>query len=144
MSTQFSGRRVAALVALLLILTAVIPPAAAYSLARWRVARAGTLAADAAPRLADRREMLRALAGDKDVVCGPGGVPSGQGPGLDWVRSPVSAHATLADVWPPDPWGRCYLLNARALFNRGAGLLISAGPNGTVDTPLDAASAAGD
>lgn len=144
MSTQFSGRRVASLVVALVVLTAVIPPAAAYGLARWRVSRAMTLAERAAPLLSERRGMLRDSAAGKDVLCGPGRVPAARAPGLAWIAGPVKATVAFEPVWPQDPWGRCYLLNARAVLDHGAGLLISAGPNGTIDTPLDAASPAGD
>ena len=144
MAKHFEGRRVAAMVALLVVLTAVIPPAAAYGLARWRITRAGELAAAAAGPLAARKQDLKDAAGTQAVVCGPGRLPDGAGQGLEWLHSPVAAGHAFDTDWPQDPWGRCYLLNVRAVLESGGGLLISAGPNGTIDTPLHAASAAGD
>ena len=144
MSNPFDGRRVAAMVALLVGLTAVIPPAAAYGLARWRISRAGELAATAAGPLGARKQELKDAAGTQAVVCGPGRLPEASGAGVEWLQSPVAAGAAFDTDWPQDPWGRCYLLNVRALLESGGGLLISAGPNGTIDTPLHAASPAGD
>lgn len=144
MAASFDGRRVAVRVVVLALLTAVIPPAAAYSLARWRVAQAAERAGAAAPVLAERRDELRDLAGRHAVVCGPGRLPRADGEAFGWVESPVAAGASFADVWPQDPWGRCYLLNVRRLLDGGGGLLISAGPNGTIDTPLSASVPSGD
>jgi hypothetical protein len=144
MANPFAGRRVAAMVALLVVLTAVIPPAAAYGLARWRVSRAGELAAAAAGPLAARKQELKDAAGTQAVVCGPGRLPDAAGPGREWLQSPVAAGDAFGADWPQDPWGRCFLLNVRGVLESGGGLLISAGPNGTIDTPLHAASPAGD
>lgn len=144
MANPFDGRRVAAMVALLVVLTTVIPPAAAYGLARWRISRAGELAAAAAGPLAARKQDLKGAAGTQPVVCGPGRLPDATGPGSEWLQSPVAAGHTFDTDWPQDPWGRCYLLNVRAVLESGGGLLISAGPNGTIDTPLAATEPSGD
>jgi hypothetical protein len=138
------GRRVAGLVVLLVLLTAVLPPSAAYSLARWRIARATDRAAAAAAPLGARRDALRELAGEHAVVCGPGRFPRAEGVGAPWMESPVAAGPSFDDVWPQDPWGRCYLLNVRGLIEGRGGLLISAGPNGTIDTPVTALVPSGD
>jgi hypothetical protein len=143
-SETFSGRRVARLVVTMVVLTAVIPPAAAYTLARWRIASAAERAQTAAPLLAERSEELRAIAEQQGVVCGPGRLPRAESAALGWIESPVSAGASLAESWPQDPWGRCYLLDVRGLLAGRGGLLISAGPNGTIDTPLSARAPAGD
>ena|SRR5687768_8628601 len=144
MAGQFEGRRVTGLVLTLVVMTAVIPPAAAYALAEWRISRAERAASEAAGPLGARKADLREAAGTHHVVCGPGRLPRGEGAGAEWVDNPVSAGVTLGAIWPQDPWGRCYLLNVRGVMEAGGGLLISAGPNGTIDTPLDAASPAGD
>lgn len=144
MANQFAGRRVAAIVVVIVALTAVIPPAGAYALARWRVTRAWQLAEEGAASLGARKLELQSAAGMQSVVCGPGRVPRGEGPSFRWVENPVAAGSTFAGIWPQDPWGRCYLLNVRALTDTGSGLLISAGPNGEIDTPLGATAPAGD
>ncbi|MDQ3068751.1 MAG: hypothetical protein M3R55_03355 [Acidobacteriota bacterium] len=144
MARHFEGRRVVGVVLAAIALTAVIPPAAATMLAQWRVARAYELADAAAPLLATRRQELIAEAGAQGILCGPGRLPRGEGVGIGWVRAPVSAGAAFAGAWPQDPWGRCYLLNVESLMMTGTGLMISAGPNGTIDTAVNAAVPAGD
>lgn len=132
------------MVAVLLVLTAIIPPASAYVFASWRIRTASTRAETAAGVLASRRAELRQVARGQDSVCGPGRVPAGAGDGLAWVQNPVAAGQSFESIWPQDPWGRCYLLNVRRLLDGHGGLLISAGPNGTIDTALDAGAPAGD
>lgn len=144
MASEFEGRRVAAIVALLVVLTAVLPPAAAYTLARSRISRAQALASDAAGQLTSRKPELLAAAGTHAVVAGNGRLPHASDDGLGWLQAPVPAGRELESIWPLDPWGRAYLLNARAVLAGDGGLLISAGPNGSIDTPLDASSPAGD
>ena len=144
MAKRFEGRRVAGTIALLLMFTAVLPPAAAYGLARWRIAKALELAETAAPLLAERSDELRQLAGRQGVLCGPGRLPRAEPVAFSWIESPVSAGASFAEVWPQDPWGRCYLLDLRGVLDGRGGLLISAGPNGTIDTPASAQAPLGD
>lgn len=141
--SPFDGRRVAVLVAVVVMLTAVIPPGAAYALARWRVTRAEALARDAVPALLARRDQVREAVGAEDVACGQGQLPRGEGPGTAWVRTPARVRDGFG-VLPPDPWGRCYLLDVRGMLLGAGGLLLSAGQNGTVETPLAAAAPAGD
>jgi hypothetical protein len=45
---------------------------------------------------------------------------------------------------PTDAWGRCFLLNADALATSGPVWLLSAGPNGLIDTPPNALALGGD
>lgn len=144
MAGRFSGSRVALTVAALIVLTAVIPPAAAYALAQWRIARGYETAAVAAVGLGRQKDLLGRIAGELDVVCGPGRLPDASTAGRDWLRNPVAARTQFGADWPTDPWGRCYLLNVRGLLESGSGLLISAGPNSAIDTPLTATAAAGD
>lgn len=143
-SQSFSGRRVLLAVAALVTCTAVIPPAAATALARWRIARANETVSAVASRLNNYERGLRALARSTDVLCGQGSVPRATDEAGGWLSSPMPATADLAREWPADPWGSCYLLNLRALTNSGRGLLISAGPDGRIDTPFDAPSPKGD
>lgn len=144
MANPFDGRRVAAMVAVLVALTAVLPPAAAYTLAQWRITRATQTASAAAVRLAARMDDLREAAGTRAVIAGSGcRLPQASGPGLAWLRAPIAAGRAFESSWPQDPWGRCYLLHVPEAGGHG-GLLISAGPNGAIDTPLDASVPAGD
>lgn len=143
MPHDFEGRRVAAIVGLMVVLTAVLPPAAAYTLAQWRITRAERLAADAAGPLGMRKLELHQIAGAQPVVCGPGRLPRGAGPGVEWLQAPAVAGPSFDASWPQDPWGHCYLLHVGGILE-GGGLLISAGPNGTIETPLGATAPAGD
>jgi hypothetical protein len=45
---------------------------------------------------------------------------------------------------PTDAWGRCFLLNADAWATGGPVWLLSAGPNGWIDTPPNAIALGGD
>jgi hypothetical protein len=144
MPKQLEGANVARMVTLLVALTAVVPPSAAYALARWRVARAQSLADAAVTHLAARRADLVAPDGGLHVTCGPGRRPRASDTGSSWLRETVRASDALSAIWPQDPWGRCYLLNVRGVHEGSGGLLISAGPNGTIDTPLSALAPSGD
>lgn len=144
MSRQFSGSRTARTVILLVTLTAIVPPAGAYALARWRIARATADAVRAAADLSTRKDQIRGIAGDAGVLAGPGRLPRGAGAGDGWVQNPVSAAAAYAGAWPTDPWGRAFLLNVGEWVANGSTLLISAGPDGEIATPLSASTPAGD
>lgn len=144
MATAFSGRRVAVAVAILLALTVVIPPAAALGLARWRIARTRAAADSTATWIASRRASLRELASAAPVVRGPGRIPDNSEEGRSWVAGPLAITPELASGWSMDAWGRCLLLNVRAIDDARGALLISAGPNGRIDTPIDATNPRGD
>ena len=46
---------------------------------------------------------------------------------------------------PCDPWGNAYLVNVQGFYNQSErAMILSAGPDGVVDTPARAASPAGD
>lgn len=144
MSKDFSGERVWPAVVVLVALTAVAPPAAATALASWRVARAQQTAVETAERLAVSKGALHELAGQVEVLCGQGRLPGAAMEARRWLEKPVGATGELARAWPSDPWGSCYLLNVRAMLDGRGGLLISAGPNGELETPLEAAAPSGD
>jgi hypothetical protein len=144
MAGRFSGPRVALTVLALVVLTAVLPPAGAYALAQWRIARAQSRADSAVAALGRQKALLQDVVGELDVVCGPGRFPGASAAARDWLLNPVAARTQFGSDWPTDPWGRCYLLNVRGVLDGGSGLLISAGPNSTIDTPLTATTAAGD
>ena len=144
MTRAFSNKNVAASVGVILLMTAVVPPAGAYALATWRISRTTELANAAAAVLGTRKENLHSAARGADVVAGPGRLPRAAEHARGWIRSPVNARAAFAGQWPTDAWGRCYLLNMRQLSETGSALLLSAGPNGEIDTPLNAAAPQGD
>jgi len=143
-SRQYSGPRIALSVAGLLALTAIGPPAGAYALARWRLASAMSSAQAGAEMLAARKAELADLAGDAVVLSGPGRLPRANEAGQDWVQNPVSVATAFEHEWPRDPWGRCYLLHVAPILRGEPALLLSAGPNGDVETPLTALTPAGD
>jgi hypothetical protein len=82
-------------VALLVALTAVIPPAGAYALARWRITRANADAQAAVATFRNLKGELQEIAGDGAVVAGPGRMPRGEGPGDAWVENPVSVAVSF-------------------------------------------------
>lgn len=144
MATTLSGKRIALAVASLLLLTVVIPPSAAYSLARWRITRTQSAADSAAILTASRKESLRELVGAPSVVRGPGRIPDSSEEGRSWFANPMAAPPELVSGWSTDAWGRCFLLKVRGNEVVRGALLISAGPNGRIDTPFNALGPQGD
>lgn len=144
MAPVFSGRRVLLAVAILLVLTVVIPPSAAYSLARWRITRTQSAADSAAIMTASKKGSLRKVAGAASVMRGPGRIPDTSEVGRGWVANSIAATPELSSGWSTDAWGRCFLLNVRDIVDARGALLISAGPNGRIDTPFDAIRPEGD
>lgn len=57
--------------------------------------------------------------------------------GSRW-KGPYMAYTTA------DPWGSAYFINANNLTSGGTVWILSAGPNGIVDTPVSAAALQGD
>jgi hypothetical protein len=120
-------------VLLALLATAVLPPAGAWWLNSRRVAvtaeRVGAVSRDLGP------------IEPGTVVCGPGRLPD-----LDvlnaheihvaWISSAIIRPESFGAGASTDGWGRCFLMNAR--------WILSAGPNGLVDTPPDADRLRGD
>lgn len=108
----------------IVVLALVVPPAAATWVHHRRIARASSEAG----AIADR---LRACAAGPLpaalVATGPGNLPvlpAGRGSIQNIsVRGEVCGLALV-----PDPWGNSYLL--------GPGWVLSAGPNGILETPL--------
>ena len=143
MAREFGGARVLQTVVAAIVLTAVIPPAAATGLARWRVARAHRAVADLARVLAAEDDRIRS-AGASETICGPGRLPFAAGPGVDWLQRSIYQAPGYAAGWEKDPWGRCYLF-AQGRYTAGKpALVLSAGTNGEVETPLDASAPSGD
>ena len=139
-----SGRRVLATLGLILLATAVVPPLGAYAVNRSRVRAATRVVSDLADALRADQSRLAGMARGADVACGSGHMPlarltAAQG----WITAPRAAWVR-ADHDPTspaeDPWGNCYALNLAAANRPGTAVwVLSAGPDGIIDTPfLDA------
>jgi hypothetical protein len=146
------GQMVAALVAIV-IATAVVPPAAAWALNKSRVAQTQERVRAAIDRLRSNPANI-AKWSSSGIVCGPGRLPDPEA-SVARNRFPIAAHAAwlreakiapelFGAGMPTDAWGRCFLLNAGDPASSGPIWLLSAGPNGLIDTPPDAAALSGD
>ncbi len=89
---------------------------------------------------------LRGAARGVDVLCGPGRLPLAPTPAAErWVIAPRAALAHVVGdrhVLSADPWGNCYMANLAAIAAGESATLwvLSAGPNGIIDTPFATAS----
>ncbi len=154
--SPLSGAQVAAALAAILMATSVLPLAAAWLLNETRIAQTRTRVLRAGEELRANFSLVIA-SGVSGVACGPGRPP-------DLVLPVVNARAAAAalathDAWlrgarrapewfgprmPADAWGRCLLLNLGEGSADGPVWLLSAGPNGVVETPPDASAPVGD
>jgi type II secretory pathway pseudopilin PulG len=146
-----SGRRLAAALAAIALLTLVLPPLVARQVHAHRIDRAravverlaAVLQAEGAIALG---EPEGPLGPEPFVLAGPGASPAFTH-GVGWPVARVHSVAATpgpsslsARAWDeldatPDPWGNQYLVvigvgSARQLT------VISAGPNGTIETPF--------
>lgn len=141
-----TGRRLLATLGFILLATAVLPPAAAWGVNRSRVRHASAEAASIAETLRHLEPELRDAARGADVLCGPGRLPLAQTPAARrWVTAPRAELAGLVGdrhEWSADPWGNCYVANLVAITAGESAVVwvLSAGPNGIIDTPFVAAS----
>ena len=136
------------LLALLVIglATAVVPVVAAWRLNVHRVAETqarANVAAETARRRLDDRSVTHTT---ESVVCGPGKVPKAA-PGEErdaWVRFTVTAPQLFEVAMPTDAWAQCFLMNVGAATTGGRVWILSAGPNGQIDTPFGSPTLMGD
>lgn len=140
-----SGKRVLVTLLLIALATAVVPPLAAYAVNRSRVRIASAETTAVAERLRDAEVRMPGLIRGVDVLCGEGRVPVVQSPDAQrWVTAPRAdwgSIARLSSSPPPDPWGNCYFVNLAAIDATGAVFrVLSAGPNGIIETPFFGAS----
>jgi hypothetical protein len=147
-SPRPSGLQVFAAVIAIVMLTAVVPPISAWALNRHRVTQTATRAESMARRLEGQRAQLTeaVVADGIAVACGPGRMPDREPAGL-WVNRAVHTPTLLPDTLPVDGWGRCFLVNIEALRPGAEGTpvwVISAGPDGVIDTHPAAAVLQGD
>jgi hypothetical protein len=144
---------VSALVAIVFA-TAVLPPGAAWALNEFRVTQTEERASTAMERLRSTSGASSGLAASKGVVCGPGrlpDLPSASGltstPAVHWAwtNDARKAPELFGAGMPTDAWGRCFLVNADGWMSEGGVVwLLSAGPNGLLETPPSATALAGD
>jgi hypothetical protein len=154
--SPISGAQLVAALAAILIATAVLPPAAAWTLNWSRIAQTRERAHAAIERIRTGGDGVTGLRESDGVLCGPGRLP-GRDPGIVSARAERSHAAHRAWLlgariaperfgagMPTDAWGRCFLLNADAWATGGPVWLLSAGPNGWIDTPPNAIALGGD
>jgi hypothetical protein len=152
-----TGPQLVVALAVIFAATAVLPPAAAWSLNEARIAQTEARVRSAADRLRTRANEISGFDASVGIACGPGRLP-------DLVPTTATARAVAASLsthgaWlrragmapelfgagmPTDAWGRCFLLNVEAWSTGEPVWLLSAGPNGLVDTPADARTTGGD
>ncbi len=138
------GRQLVAALLTIFLVTAVAPPVAAWRLNLYRINQTrerALLAADAV-----RANGGRVLGGGIEVACGPGRLPktSGTVEQEGWLSRAVLAPAVFGEGMPTDAWGQCFLMNVGAFARGDRVWVLSAGPNGSIDTPFGAAELAGD
>jgi type II secretory pathway pseudopilin PulG len=133
-----SGRTVALVSLLVVLATAVVPPLGAFLVNRGRIQTAEETAFALSKSFA--RGLLERPSG-LDVLCGSGRVPRALLPGTRaWAEGSRGGWTNAAPgraAPSPDPWGNCYLVNiAAATWSDSIVWVLSAGPNGIVDTPF--------
>jgi hypothetical protein len=143
-----TGTRVLATVAIAVFATAVIPPFSAWVVNHRRVSRAEADINAIVDRVRNAEPALRHLEGAVDVLCGPGRLPEATADARGWITAPrgsLAAVLTEHESLPIDPWGNCYLMNLRAMtaVEPSAVWVLSAGPNGIIETPFIAKDPAG-
>jgi type II secretory pathway pseudopilin PulG len=131
--------RVAAALCVIALLALVLP----YTAVRTMHARRLDAADRQMQAIGDA--LGRILAGDPTAI--PAGADVLAGPGqLPWAADPAwrtAASIPLARLVPgsagdrPDPWGNAYLVSVAALRD-GRGRVLSAGPDGKLETPFAA------
>lgn len=134
--------RVSVAIAVLLVLAFVVPYGAVQALhkKRLRAADEGTRA------IAERLKTIIAgrpseIPAGTEVLAGPGDRPV-----VNDERWNSATSVPLARLLPalssddpaaqPDPWGNAYLVNVAALPSAGTVWVLSAGPDGIVQTPF--------
>lgn len=131
-------RQIAATLGAVVLLTAVLPPLFASAVNRRRIHHA----AEDASRLAELFDPVLTeahVASGVEVLCGTGRVPAASTDEAQrWLTGVrASPVLVLGQDAPTDPWGRCYLVNAANIARAdGAVWVLSAGPNGMIDTPF--------
>jgi type II secretory pathway pseudopilin PulG len=136
--------RVLAVLLVIVVLALAVPYAAVRTLHERRL------------RAAD--ETLRELAASLDAALADraGEIP----PATDVLAGPGERHAVADERWKSatsfplarivdvdvkaDPWGNAYVVNLGAMRSGGTVWLLTAGPDGIIQTPFSASAPAGD
>ncbi|MEI6669079.1 MAG: hypothetical protein WCP29_13070 [Acidobacteriota bacterium] len=158
-----SGRRLAAILAAVVVLALMLPPLAAQQLHARRIARASAAVERLATALqraggaglaqhagiAGRAPVVLAGAGAAPVLSAESGWPADRAVSLAVVLRRLAlapqADGEARSFDEPDPWGNQYLVVIDGDGLRASVMALSAGPNGIVDTPFGlAASPRGD
>ncbi|MEO6223010.1 MAG: hypothetical protein ABIP90_07150 [Vicinamibacterales bacterium] len=154
--SPLSGAQLAAALVAILFATAGLPPAAAWTLNKTRITQTQDRARAATERLRVTGEWSTAFASNSGIVCGPGRLPDREPPSGDaraavslaahgaWLRGARVTPDLFGPGMPTDAWGRCFLLNVDSWMSGRPVWLLSAGPNGLIDTPPDATELGGD
>jgi type II secretory pathway pseudopilin PulG len=136
-----SGRKLAYALAAIALLVFVLPPLAARQVHARRIGRARQdVQRIATALMSEHYAALKdamASAGGKPVVLTGPGVPPRFAPGVGWPDAMMLPWSAMSND-TTDPWGNQYLVAIAA--GPGASVaVLSAGPNGTVDTPFASA-----
>jgi len=150
-----SGAQLAVALTAIVIATAAVPPGAAWLLNSRRITQTHTRAVSAAEYL--RARTPGAAWADISIACGPGRLPqlvpgtqsartaaSARESHSDWISSATPAPELFGAGMPTDAWGRCFLFNVGTWASGRPLWLLSAGPNGLVETPVDSETLGGD
>lgn len=129
-----SGTRLVAALVSILLLTFVVPPLAARHVNQRRIAAAEAEVGRIAAELASVKPDARGTT----VLHGPGEAPK-TGPGVTWLTGVSEAPLpALSRPVGPDPWGNRYYAILPAPGSPGTVIVLSAGPNGIVETGIGA------
>lgn len=131
------------LVALLAIAvaTVLVPAGAASRLNARRVSRTQATVNTAAHHVRTVAGSAAIDATGANVICGTGLVPKAGSAEIDvWRRATLITPGIFGDDVSADAWGQCLML----LRTRTRAWIVSAGPNGLLETPLGADALVGD
>jgi hypothetical protein len=140
---------VSAVAAIAVTATAVAPPAAASWLHGRRVAEtwaAVRQVADGLPAMAAAKQTAAVLRGDgrhpdiTESTARDRGLPWDSSSHALWLQRAEQSPGPRVAAWPPDGWGRCLFVRT----GPDGYLIISAGANGLLETPIDADGLSGD
>lgn len=139
-----TGRQLVLALTAIVFATAVLPPAAAWTLNARRI----TATEDRATLVAEQvRAHVDGAGAGPGVVCGPGDMPQARSATVvhdSWMLDARKEPQILGAGTSTDAWGRCFLLNLGAERAGGHVWVLSAGPNGVVETARDGRALAGD
>lgn len=142
-----TGRQLVLALTAIVLATVVLPPTGAWWLNARRIDETQERATSAAGHL---RGTVALSAVRSEVVCGPGTLPNAPASSAalsihnTWLLAAVKTPELFGDGMPTDAWGRCFLLNLGAARDGGYVWVLSAGPNGVIETARDGRTLSGD